>query len=134
MDRQLHIFIIDDDLDDVGFLADAFVKALPLTRITVCQNGQQAIDFLGSNIGKEDCPNLAFLDWHMPGKGGYEVLLELKAIAGCEDYPIIMLSTSIMPAEEARCRQAGCIAYFNKPNGLEGYDEIVTASLAHLKI
>lgn len=134
MNKQLHLLIIDDDEDDTAFLANAFANTLPQTKFTICRNGQQAIDFLRSNIGREDCPDLVFLDLHMPGKGGYEVLLELKAIPGCEDYRIIMLSTSIIPAEEARCRQAGCIAYFNKPSGLEGYDEIVTGSLAYLKI
>jgi CheY-like chemotaxis protein len=131
MDRQLHILIIDDDADDVGFLADAFIRALPQTRITVCQNGQEAIDFLANNL-PVDCPDLVFLDLYMPGKSGYEVLLEVKVLPDCEEYPIMAISTSVPSAEAERYREAGCAFYFDKPASLEAYDEIVAASLHYL--
>lgn len=132
MPRPLHVLIIDDDPDDTDFLVSAFCKYAAVTRFTTCQNGQEAIDCIQEARETGVCPDLAFLDLHMPGKSGLQTLTELRALPACRDFPIMVISTSLLAAEAERCREAGCTDYFIKPASLEGYDAIVAAAVGHL--
>lgn len=132
MTPSLHVLIIDDDSDDTDFLVAAFLKWNADTKFTTCRNGQEAIEHLQQAPKSSDCPHLAFLDMHMPGKSGIQTLIELRAIAGCGDYPLMVISTSLLQSEANRCREAGCTDFFIKPASIEGYDTIVAAAIRHV--
>lgn len=133
MKDPLHILIVDDDPDDTEFLSGAFSRQFPDVRFTTAQNGQEALDLLLKDGTDDDCPDVAFLDLHMPGMGGYQVLTALRDAEQCRKFPIMVISTSIQPSEKERCRQAGCTAYFTKPTSLGEYDDIVATTLLYLR-
>jgi len=128
-----YVLIIDDDPDDADFLMNAFTAHYPNSRFKLCRNGKEGIDFLlNDEEAPDDCPELTFLDLHMPGKNGYDTLLELRRSGKCKDVPILIISTSLLPAEAEKCRAAGCTAYFSKPVSIQGYDDIVAKSMTYL--
>lgn len=135
MTRPLHILIIDDDQDDTDFLMAAFSSRLPETLFTTVQNGQAALDLLLNITDPADCPDVAFLDLHMPGKSGYDVLKEIRAVEQCRDFPVMVISTSMLQSEIEKCKQAGCTGYFVKPASMEEYEHIVqtTSNFLHSK-
>lgn len=132
--ESLHVLVVDDDPDDVDFLTGAISKQLPGAEFTVCSTGQEALAFLQNAIAENQRPDLAFLDLHMPGVGGYQVLRELRAWDEWRDFPVMVISTSLLEAEVKRCHDAGCTEYFTKPVSLEGYDDIVAAAVGHVEV
>lgn len=133
MSQPLYILIVDDDLDDTEFLIEAFRARFPDARFTHCKTGMAAISFLTAlDTASDSCPDLTFLDLHMPGKTGFDTLVELKASGKCSAMPILIISTSLLDSEAERCRAAGCTDYFSKPVSFKEYDEIVSRSIAHL--
>lgn len=132
MPRTLHVLIIDDDPDDADFLISAFRKHDVGIRFTICRSGQEAIDCIQQVRNAHNCPDLAFLDLHMPGKSGIQTLTELRALRACGEYPVMVISTSLHQSEAERCREAGCTDYFIKPTSLEDYDAIVAAAVRYV--
>lgn len=60
-------------------------------------------------------PNLILLDINLPGKGGYEVLKELRAEDGTRGIPVIAISANAMEADVKKGMQAGFEEYITKP-------------------
>lgn len=127
MGKPMHIMIVDDDADDVEFLITVFRGRFPTASFTVFDRGEPALEYLLCLPPDATCPDLAFLDLHMPGKNGYQILTELRGSARCSRLPVLILSTSLQASEADRCRDAGCDGYFSKPMSLSGYDDIVLA-------
>jgi CheY-like chemotaxis protein len=68
MKQNPYLLIVDDDPDDVDFLTDAFNARFPDVRFAYCENGSQAIVFMRAANQASDCPDIMFLDLHMPKK------------------------------------------------------------------
>jgi two-component system chemotaxis response regulator CheY len=65
---------------------------------------------------KESQPILVLLDLHMAGgEGGLEVLRELRAHAGINELPILMLSVDAQFEQMAACFRAGANGFLIKP-------------------
>lgn len=133
MNRPYHILIIDDDPDDRDFLMEAFSDRFPGTRFTTMDTGRAALEFLHSFTDQEGCPDIAFLDLYLPGKSGYEVLLELRAGGQCREIPVMIISTFMHPSEVEKYRQAGCTGFFTKPISMEGYEAIAKAACDYFR-
>lgn len=62
---------------------------------------------------------LVLLDWNMPRKNGYEVLLEMKQDARYADIPVMMVTTEGEKANIVAAVKAGAINYLTKPFKVE---------------
>jgi CheY-like chemotaxis protein len=134
MDRPLHIAIIDDDQDDIDFLTDIFCAHHPNTRFTIFSDGPEALKSLLEQKSITVCPDLLFLDMHLPRLSGYEILRKIRASDSiCQSVSTMILSTFLQPEEIERCRAAGCDACFSKPSSLEGYHSLVDEALNLLR-
>lgn len=60
-------------------------------------------------------PDLAILDWRMPGVTGIEVIERLRAEEGTMEIPTILLTANGMPTQIRQGRQAGARAFLVKP-------------------
>jgi two-component system response regulator len=85
------ILQVEDDPNDIFLLQHAMKKAGVENPVQIATDGQQAIDYLqGSgrfaNRAKFPFPCLVFLDLHMPGMTGLEVLKSIRQWPGrCSD-------------------------------------------------
>jgi PAS domain S-box-containing protein len=61
-----------------------------------------------------DC-DLILLDAHMPDLDGFELAAQLRAIPGCTETPLIMLSSAGLKGDAQRSREVGFDAYLSKP-------------------
>jgi len=81
-------------------------------RITISNDGEEALDLLTEEVGQFD---LAILDMNMPNLSGLEVLKAFRFLETQSRLPIIMLSANAMPEAIAECIDAGADDYLTKP-------------------
>ena len=60
-------------------------------------------------------PDLVLLDYELPDICGPEVMCALHKIPGCEDVPVIFVTSRATPEVVAKLRQAGAHEVFGKP-------------------
>ena len=83
MDKKAHLLIVDDEPNTLASLARAF--RLAGHEATVCDQAAKAIE-----LAKAQTFDLILSDVVMPGKGGLELLGELKALGVTP--PVVMMS------------------------------------------
>jgi two-component system cell cycle response regulator DivK len=97
-DNEQNIYLIKYLLEKNGF---AVVEA---------RNGQEGID-KASSVN----PALILLDIQLPDIIGYDVVRELRKRSGLEELPIIAVTSYAMSGDRAKCIEAGCSGYLEKP-------------------
>ncbi len=81
-------------------------------QITLCSNGQQAVDTLLHNHSNYD---LVLMDVQMPGMDGYQATKTIKAQTQLRQLPVIGMTANVMPADKQACYDAGMIDHIGKP-------------------
>lgn len=94
------ILYVDDDLDDLQLLEDAFTNYSPNVEMVTFRNGLQALAYLRNLTLKEEAPCLVILDINMPGVSGKEVLKEIRSLERYRDLPVVLFSTSSSPTDK----------------------------------
>lgn len=116
------IFIADDDEEDISLLKDNLTERNAMVNCVTFHNGLVLLNYLKTNI--DALPDLIVLDINMPIKNGFLTLHELKQNALLKSIPVIMLTSSVRPEDEARCMQMGCRVLFKKPGSLLDYIDL----------
>ncbi len=120
------ILIVEDSREDCETTVRAFRKAGVANSIYVCEDGDEALDYLygrGKYANGADAPRpgVILLDLNLPGTDGREVLATLKADDNLKRIPVIVLTTSSDERDIENCYAAGANSYIQKPLSLDGY-------------
>ncbi|RME81511.1 MAG: response regulator [Caldilineae bacterium] len=106
---QNQILVVDD--------SPVILRMLSLTLkkegypVATAVNGEEALEQI-----RRLQPNLVFIDAMMPKKDGYEVAQEVRADAGLERQPyIIMLTARGQEADRERAEEVGIDEFMTKP-------------------
>ncbi|XOV94143.1 MAG: response regulator [Bacteroidota bacterium] len=114
MERLAHVLIVDDD-EVSNFISEQKLnEALEIGRLSVKQNGQEAIKYL--NECSRDYPDIIFLDLNMPLMNGFEFLEYYQKSDHLGKTKIVVLSSS--DQETDRDKALGfndVIEYIEKP-------------------
>ncbi len=78
--------------------------------ITAVDNGEDAVRLAG-----EIFPDLVVADLSLPGKNGLAVAAELRAMEKTERIPVLILSGTLVPLDEARFKASGAKGVLFKP-------------------
>lgn len=108
--RRLHIFIADDDPEDIEFFEMALKELSSNVKITTAKNGLELLEFIQIVI-----PDMIFLDINMPCMNGIDCLAELRRLRHLEHVPIIMYSTAIKDEHINQSYDLGANLYIKKP-------------------
>ena len=106
--RSYRVLIADDDENARALLTLALSE--PWLETTVCTDGEKAIEAL-----REGLPDLAILDWQMPGATGIEVCHWLKQNSGRKFVPVIMLTSLSEIDDKVQGLGCGADEYMTKP-------------------
>lgn len=124
------ILYIEDREDDAFFMFRACALAGIKQPLQAVPNGDQAIAYLagaGPFADRERYPQpcLVLLDLHMPGTTGFEVLAWIRSRAELADLPVLVFTSSSLPADVERATSLGASGYLVKPMNLKQLVEMV---------
>src|SRR5690554_2008882 len=102
--KPIHILLVEDNEGDILLTTEAFEEAKILNTISICRDGQEAIQFLNREGQYEsaEIPDLILLDVNLPKKNGHEVLYYIKNNKKLKSIPVIILTTSISEKDISR--------------------------------
>jgi len=115
--RSAEILLVEDNPADVGLTREALDDAKVANRLTVVNDGVEAMAYLRreGKYANATRPDLILLDLNLPKKDGRSVLADVKADESLKRIPVVVLTTSA--AEEDIYRAYGLHAncYICKP-------------------
>ena len=110
------VLLVEDEADDAELLTRALLEMRPGTRVTVIEDGVEALrQLLADDQDKALTPKLIILDLNLPGLDGMEVLRCITANARTAKIPVIVLSGTCSPQDVGASRSYGAKACMRKP-------------------
>jgi two-component system response regulator len=110
---RLEILLIEDTPIEARRTMRALRQGLIRPRITVVEDGEEALALLRSRPGFR--PDVILLDWYLPRKGGREVLDDLKSDPRFRHVPIVVLSVSDRQEDVVAAYDSHANAFVTKP-------------------
>lgn len=110
------ILYVDDDIDDLNFMREAFLEIDPTIKVTEVNNGVEALQHLELlKESTEAFPALIIMDINMPLMDGRMAIKRIKEDTALHPIPIVAFTTSSNPMDRLVCKQMGvnCVL---KPN------------------
>jgi CheY-like chemotaxis protein len=127
--NQPFILMVDDDEDDCLLATDAFEQSGAKGTLHCVEDGYKLFEFLsgtGKYKGKNDLsPALILLDLNMPGKGGCEVLMEMKNFSEFQKIPIVVFTTSGGEGIVDNCLRLGAKSFITKPTDFSDWIQVM---------
>lgn len=130
MNKLEHILLAKDNEDYALLFQRALKTARIQANLLIVRDGKEAVDYLAgaepyADRTKHPFPKLVLLDLKMPRMDGFEVLSAVRQRLGFTRLPVIVLTHSDNPADIRRAYELGATSYFQKPDSLEGLDEMI---------
>lgn len=88
------ILYIEDDLDDLFLVEQAFEKYNTDIQVVHAKDGFEALKYLNKLSDGHGMPCLIILDINMPGMDGRETLIRIKQSDRLKDIPVVLFTTS----------------------------------------
>jgi CheY-like chemotaxis protein len=130
MARCYQVLLVEDEPGDARLMALALERSgLPLT-LHLVDDGIEAIAFLGRRgeaYRAKPRPDIILLDLKMPGKNGLDTLKAIKQIRSLRYIPVIVITTSTLPADVTASYQLGAAGYLVKPADLNAFISAIDA-------
>ena len=107
--RKLTILVADDNATNQTIISKLLVNAGHT--VILASNGEEALD-----VYERDMPDMAILDYNMPGRTGVEVVQAIRLLEppGTR-MPAMILSASVTVEARERASQAGADEFVSKP-------------------
>jgi CheY-like chemotaxis protein len=131
-DSSTTFLVVEDEENDVFFLERAARKAGVKNPIQVVSSGDEAVDYLTGHGKFSDriahpLPSMVFLDLHLPGKSGLEVLTWLRKQPQLDAVIVILLTSSKEEEEIATAYELGANSYLVKPPTVDSLMVLINA-------
>lgn len=125
------ILLVEDNPSDIALTRRAFLKCRIGNPLLVCEDGQDALDYLFSQSAHVDrqgdaLPALILLDINLPRLDGLSVLRQIRANPIVRRVPVVILTSSTEQADLAAGYDAGANSYIRKPVSFERFVEAIT--------
>ncbi|MHB8799191.1 MAG: response regulator [Thermoanaerobaculia bacterium] len=118
MPEAARILLVEDDDDDAELALRALARSEVGPRVVRARDGEEALDVLlgrGAFAGPEvPQPALVFLDLKLPKVDGTEVLRRFRADGRGRDVPVVVLTSSMLPADVRACYELGASSFVVK--------------------
>src|SRR5215212_1485079 len=102
------IFIVEDNEDERLFMKEGFLQSGLYEIVGEAENGNEMLVLLGQPSFPK--PDVILSDLNMPGKNGYEVIMDVKTNSSLSHIPIIILTTAPSVPFAERCKKLGACA------------------------
>jgi len=130
-DYDITVLLVDDDDDDQFIFISALSGINLKIDYRVVSNGPDAIEMFLTDSSFN--PDYIFLDMNMPMMDGRRCIKEIRKLEKKKNTPVIIHSTTNLSEEAAALLDTGASFYFQKPNSIHKFTEILRQILsAHL--
>jgi CheY-like chemotaxis protein len=125
--RPIEILLVEDNPADVRMTVEALKDCRVSNRLSVVEDGEEALSFLRKNNGYAGTarPDLILLDLNLPRKDGHEVLAEIKGDPDLRKIPVVVLTTSENERDVQKAYDLNANCYITKPGGLEQFVSVM---------
>ena len=106
----VHVLVVDDS--DINRFVAERILLLEGARVTLCSNGQEAIECLQAAAHGID---VVLMDLQMPVLDGYQATQRLRSELGLVALPVIALTAGALSDERQRAAACGMIDFVSKP-------------------
>jgi chemotaxis family two-component system response regulator Rcp1 len=129
MGRPIEILLVEDSEPDVRLTIEALKEAKVKNRLSVVEDGVEAMAFLhreGKHAGAPR-PDLILLDLNLPRKDGRQVLKEVKDDSSLRKIPVVVLTISKAEEDVLRAYDLHANCYISKPVDFNRFMDVVRA-------
>jgi CheY-like chemotaxis protein len=125
----IEILLVEDNPGDVRLTQEALREGKLHNRLSVCDDGAKAIDFLHRRgpYAEAPRPDLILLDLNLPKKDGRQVLSEIKADESLRRIPVVVLTSSQADEDVIKAYDLQVNCYITKPIELTQFLSVVKA-------
>lgn len=123
--QQIHILVVDDNEGDILLTREALDDAQFINRVSIANDGVEALRFLKKQAGTSNMPDLILLDINLPKMDGTELLGIIKADPDLRRIPVIMLTTSSAEKDILASYDNYANCYITKPVDLDRFMDVV---------
>lgn len=114
MSSRYTILYVDDDMDDLLLISEAFEKYTDHLKVVHAGNGVEGMTRLKSMQAEGSLPCLVILDINMPIMDGKELLKAMRQEKAFQELPVILFSTSSNPRDRLFAKNLDA-EYVTKP-------------------
>ena len=122
---EYRIWLAEDNPGDVRLFCEALKNQGVTFDLTVAEDGQKAIALV-NGVDETPQPDLIVLDVNLPRHNGDEVLRQIRNRKALRGTPVIMLTSSASPVDQATAGGLGANLYIQKPSDLDELQTIGT--------
>ena len=126
----MKIFLIEDDLDDIEFLQEAFKNQGIDAHMDIANDGSAAVNYIRSGLHS---PDIIILDLNLPKIHGRDVIIEIKSSDAFRHIPLLILTTSSAREDMEYAYSHGADKYLIKPTTLDQIRQTVTTIVSLLQ-
>jgi CheY-like chemotaxis protein len=128
------LLVVEDNPDHALLVRMAAERVGTDVDVRVVSDGEEAVAYLSGRPPYEDraahpVPGLVILDLLLPGLGGFDVLEWVSSRDELADIPLVVLSSSVSPADKERSLALGARSFHSKPPDVAELGETVAAIL-----
>jgi len=125
--QPIEILLVEDNPGDVRLTQEALRDAKVQNRVSIVQDGVEALEFLHRHGVYADAPrpDVILLDLNLPRKDGREVLAEVKADPNLRRIPVVVLTTSEADEDILRAYNLNANCYITKPVDFEQFFKVI---------
>ena len=109
-------------------------KNMKLARDVLTAKGYRVAEAVtgeeGVKIAHDQVPQLILMDYQLPGIDGIEAFRQIRGDETTKHIPIVAVTASAMPEEEAKMKKAGFDGFLTKPINLTEFVSAVADTLA----
>jgi two-component system response regulator len=112
------ILLVEDNWNDEALTLRALKKSNIANRVVVARDGAEALDYLlapAEDGSPKALPTLILLDLKLPKIDGHEVLRRIRSDERTRVLPVVILTTSVEPADRLAGYRLGANSFVRKP-------------------
>ena len=117
------IIVVEDQPDSLKLLST--LLSLRGHAVIPLANGEALVETV-----RRQSVDLVLLDIQLPGRDGYALLQDLKALEGDHPWKVVALTAHAMPVDREKALAAGFDGYITKPIDIRTFPTEVAAHLA----
>ena len=124
------VIVIEDDVDDQGFLSEVFQKLNYQNEILFFSDGEKALEYLDQSL---DSPFLILSDVNLPKLDGFKLRARLKVDEKLSNkcIPYLFFSTAVSQKSVIDAYSQSVQGFFVKQNSMKELEETITVIMEY---